>query len=54
MRSLHPFWGRDDRRAMSENRNECDRVRTVTDLELIDPELARVWVYDIVDVVHDL
>ena len=22
--------------------------------ELIDPELARVWVYDIVDVVHDL
>lgn len=24
------------------------------DGELIDPELARVWVYDIVDVVHDL
>ncbi len=22
--------------------------------ELIDPELARVWVYDIIDVVHDL
>ena len=22
--------------------------------ELIDPDLARVWVYDIIDVVHDL